>query len=336
MKRFIWIDYAKSIGIYFVVLGHTHLYTPLSNVIYTWLMPVFFFISGYLFSFEKNTSLKTFAWKRFKSLLIPYLWINLITYLFWLFVGRKFGDDSNLDICWYSPLINTLLGNGKQMIHNIPTWFYICLYGLEMFYYIFFKHVKKRYIGLIILIIAGYLNYTFNPYVLPFSLNTALVGMIFYGFGYELKNRKYIFKSNIIYIIFSLLLIIVVAHFNGRINMYKNYYGNYPLFLVGAFSGIYLIAALSTLLSNIFKERKWITYVSKNTIIISGFHLLMFSFMKGFLVFVLHIPIAFLYEKILINVLFAAVSLVLCLPVAYIINRYVPFIIGKKKSSLRG
>lgn len=103
MKRFIWIDYAKSIGIYFVVLGHTHLYTPLSNVIYTWLMPVFFFISGYLFSFEKNTSLKTFAWKRFKSLLIPYLWINLITYLFWLFVGRKFGDDSNLDICWYSP-----------------------------------------------------------------------------------------------------------------------------------------------------------------------------------------------------------------------------------------
>ncbi len=330
MKRFVWIDYAKSIGIYFVVLGHTHLYTPLSNVIYTWLMPVFFFISGYLFSFEKNTSLKTFAWKRFKSLLVPYLWINLITYLFWLFVGRKFGEDSTSNICWYSPAIHTLLGNGTQMVHNIPTWFYICLYGLEMFYYIFFKHVKKIYIGLLILIVAGYLNYTFNPYLLPFSLNTALVGMIFYALGNELKNRKYAFKYNIFYIVLFLSLIIIVAHFNGRINMYKNYYANYILFLIGGFSGIYLIAAIATFLSDRYKERKWITYISKNTIIISGFHLLIFSFLKGFMVFVLHVPIAFLYEKIAINILFAAISLILCLPIAYIINRYFPFIVGKK------
>nr|WP_198015960.1 acyltransferase family protein [Barnesiella viscericola] len=67
MKRFIWIDYAKSIGIYFVVLGHTHLYTPLSNVIYTWLMPVFFFISGYLFSFEKTLHSKLLPGKDSKA-----------------------------------------------------------------------------------------------------------------------------------------------------------------------------------------------------------------------------------------------------------------------------
>lgn len=330
MKRFIWVDYAKTIGIYLVILGHSYICAPINEIIYTFHMPLFFFLSGYLFSFERYPSFKKFAWKRFKSLLVPYLWINLITYLFWLLIGRNYGHDAHIDVSWYSPLINTLLGNGQQMIHNIPTWFFICLYVVEMLYYMIFKNC--RYIYVFILAIIGFLNYTFNPYLLPFSFNTALVGMIFYALGNLSKENNYKFKPKPIFMIISLLIIIAIAHFNGRINMHINYYGNYFLFLIGGLSGIYLTVTLSTWLSRLFKERKGILYLSNNTLIISGFHLFAFTFMKGIMVFIFHIPVESLSEKIIPNILFSLAALFLCVPVAYIINNYLPFIVGKKRS----
>ena len=94
-ERILWIDYTKSICIYLVVLGHTLIPQPMTDFIYTFHMPLFFFLSGCLFSFEKNPTFEGFITKRFKRLMIPYLWINLITYLFWLSVGRKFGIDTS-------------------------------------------------------------------------------------------------------------------------------------------------------------------------------------------------------------------------------------------------
>ncbi len=118
-KRILWIDYAKSICIYLVLLGHAHASQPVTDFIYTFHMPLFFFLSGCLFSFEKHPNFKEFAIKRFKGLMVPYLWINLITYLFWLFAGRNFGEDATISTTWYSPIIGILLGYSKQMIHNL-------------------------------------------------------------------------------------------------------------------------------------------------------------------------------------------------------------------------
>ena len=143
-KRILWIDYAKSICIYLVLLGHAHASQPVTDFIYTFHMPLFFFLSGCLFSFEKHPNFKEFAIKRFKGLMVPYLWINLITYLFWLFAGRNFGEDATISTTWYSPIIGILLGYSKQMIHNTPMWFFICLYFLEIFYYLLFKPLQKE------------------------------------------------------------------------------------------------------------------------------------------------------------------------------------------------
>ena len=143
-KRILWIDYAKSICIYLVLLGHAHASQPVTDFIYTFHMPLFFFLSGCLFSFEKHPNFKEFAIKRFKGLMVPYLWINLITYLFWLLAGRNFGEDATISTTWYSPIIGILLGYSKQMIHNTPMWFFICLYFLEIFYYLLFKPLQKK------------------------------------------------------------------------------------------------------------------------------------------------------------------------------------------------
>ncbi|WP_291587570.1 acyltransferase family protein [Bacteroides sp.] len=330
MRRIDWIDYGKVIGIYLVVLGHTNLFFSFKDGIYIFHMPVFFFISGYLFSFSRNPVYKDFVKKRFRQLIIPYVWINIITYLFWFVLGRHFGDDANANIPWYDPLIGALLGNGSKLIHDVPIWFLVCLFVVENLFYLLFKRIKHFWIGLIIFIMVAYLNYTFNPYLMPFSFNTAIVAMIFYVFGYMMKEKEFFRKSNVLYLIIALGILIWASILNGRVEMYKNFYNNYFLFLLGGTAGIIFIVNICLYLSSWFGDANWIKYLSNNTIIISGFHLMTFSFIKAVMVYILSIPLTVLEGKIGVNILFSIISMILCLPLIFFINKYCPFIIGRK------
>lgn len=330
MNRIGWIDYGKVIGIYLVVLAHTNLYIPLKDGIYTFLMPVFFFISGYLFSFSRNPLYKDFTKKRFKQLIIPYIWINIITYFFWLILGRHFGNGFDANIPWYDPLVNILLGNGIKLVHNVPIWFLVCLFLVENIFFLIFKNIKRLWFGLILFIAIGYLNYTFNPYLLPYSFNTSIVALIFYIFGYIMKEKQFFQKSNVLYLLFCLIVVILISELNGRIAMYKNFYNNYFLFLLGGLAGIVFIVNICLYLSSWLGDTNWVKYIAKNTIIISGFHLMTFSFIKGVMVYVFCLPLTVLDEKIGINLLFSIISLLLCLPMIIIINKYCPFIVCRK------
>lgn len=61
MKRLKWIDVLKGIGMYLVILGHTHFASR--GVIYAFHMPLFFLISGMFFSYKK-ISTKEFVIKK--------------------------------------------------------------------------------------------------------------------------------------------------------------------------------------------------------------------------------------------------------------------------------
>ena len=70
-SRIEWVDTAKLIGIYLVILGHL----PLKNIfatnfIFTFHMPLFFFLSGFV---EKHRSVKETAIRSTKNLLVPYI-----------------------------------------------------------------------------------------------------------------------------------------------------------------------------------------------------------------------------------------------------------------------
>lgn len=80
-------------GILLVVLGHSGMAEPhilphvtiLKSWIYSFHMPLFFFISGYLFSYTNPDTLKIkagkFMKKKFDRLLIPYLVLGIISRL---------------------------------------------------------------------------------------------------------------------------------------------------------------------------------------------------------------------------------------------------------------
>ncbi len=69
--RIDWIDMLKGLGIILVVFGHTaHAKDTIRILIYSFHMPMFFIISGYLF--KTKDKYKNFL-KKFMTLLLPYL-----------------------------------------------------------------------------------------------------------------------------------------------------------------------------------------------------------------------------------------------------------------------
>lgn len=87
--RYITIDIARAIAIALVVIGHYYepsmprAYKALVQVIYMFHMPLFMFISGYLYiaTRQYNIRYKDFIAKKFKRLIIPYLSASIIIIL---------------------------------------------------------------------------------------------------------------------------------------------------------------------------------------------------------------------------------------------------------------
>lgn len=73
MNRDYSVDIAKGVGILFVVIGHCHI--PIEKEIFVFHLPVFFFIAGFFFRME---SYKEFAWKKFRTLLVPAAFFYLL------------------------------------------------------------------------------------------------------------------------------------------------------------------------------------------------------------------------------------------------------------------
>jgi fucose 4-O-acetylase-like acetyltransferase len=77
-----WIDIAKGIGIFLVIVGHSHCPPFLQTIIYSFHMPLFFFLSGYTFHYDKYKLNKcAFVMNKFYRLVVPYFFANFLILL---------------------------------------------------------------------------------------------------------------------------------------------------------------------------------------------------------------------------------------------------------------
>ena len=325
-SRLDFIDAAKVFGIFCVVYAHTQLYEPLQSFIYVFHMPLFFFVSGFLFSYKRNASYGRFVRKRTHQLIVPYIAINLITYFFWLLIARHVGDGDDSALPVLEPLIAAALGNGGDMVHDVPLWFLLCLFIIEVLYYPLFGGVEGRRcrFSLIAAIASlAVVNYLFNPVLLPFSFGTVLTGMVFYALGHEAAMSGLRF-NNVLLALLSALTVVIVSIVNGRINMHINYYGNICLFPIGGLAGVYASLALSRCISRFIERRvairRFVRFVSSNTLYLCGFHLMCFTFLKGILVYIFHYDIHQLNSTIFGNLLFCIVAMLICLSAIWLVK----------------
>lgn len=211
MKQYIkYIAYLQVIGIILVVLGHSfHEYPDgchgdtllLKRMIYSFHMPLFMFVSGFLMIFTtrmrsdiaKVPRISTFVKKKILRLLLPYIVLTLVT-----FVPRSalsiYADD-NVSLSLES-VYRSLMYTGSLVIPFF--WFLQASFILLVFNYIFITLGEKARINkiviyscLIILFVALQpISYNFENI---FSIHQALeLGLYFVlGAAYCQFNKKF-------------------------------------------------------------------------------------------------------------------------------------------------
>lgn len=315
--RIFWLDNLKALGIFLVVFGHMIPVSRLQQYIYSFHMPLFFFVSGYLFD-QSKYNFGQFFRRRFSTLIIPYLFFATLCFLFWFFIVR------NLSIAGKSlatdpliPLIGIFYGvawGEYRVPMSIALWFLPCLFVLEIVFYF----VRNRYFLLLVFAIIGYIV-TFLPFRLPWGSDVALTGIVFYGMGHFYKDTWTTNKA----LPFLFAFHFAFCFLNTPVDMNGLVYGNIFYFYISACSGVLFYSALCKFI----KKNMILEYVGSNTIIFVGLVEITWFIMNG---------ISYLFfrtklEQTGLGFTFAAsiVQIGLTIPAIYFINTWFPFILGK-------
>ncbi|MCF7918441.1 MAG: acyltransferase family protein [Candidatus Cloacimonetes bacterium] len=334
-----YIDVAKGIGILLVVTGHCDIASQLvRDWIYTFHMPLFFFLSGLIFNelkYKDNFSLLLKS--RLHSLIIPYFLIGILTYLLWLVIGRNFGIHLSMSVPWWKPGIGTLfvLPQADYMIHNIALWFLPALFVATIFYYCIYKAAKTKTALILLLLfmaILSWLDSFFPHFYLIGCINIALAGVVFLGIAHYLHVVLHIsfpssrWKLLLLLLIFAALCVLCF-YLNGSVSMRSKTFHNPLLFYLGAFSGTYMVLFLSLLLP----EVKILQYLGKNSIGILGFHQAGFSFTSAMIKILLKTDYLTIKNSLAGHWLYFIVSLIFSLIVWDVLKRLIPWLSKERR-----
>lgn len=315
-------DIARGIGILLVVIGHC--YTKTTKVcclINGFHMPFFFIISGMIYGMRENDFDFCFK-KKLRSYIIPYLFFEIIWFIYLIFMNYR-----NLSGDIYKSFFRIVSFKG-----NIATWFLPCLF-ISQFIFSYCIRMKHPKILILILFFLGIIipdhEYTF------LALLRSFVGLGFFSVGYFFHD---LFESNIkilyIGILFIAYYVLVVN--NGNIEFYIRNFHNSVLFLIDSFIGAYLILYICRYIDNIKKNRlinaskKVLCYLGKNSLLIMCLHVFFIEFIRllDYKLFNCLLPTFGEFE----GLIFGVIVTFGCLLLVPFWNRYLGFLIGKKKN----
>ncbi len=327
--RTAWIDSAKGIGIIFVVLGHIWLIGPGQTFISSFHMPLFFFLSGYVFSFEKYRDVKHFLLSKANRILIPYAWFSFFTYFYWLLFERKFSGNA---INPASAFINIFLSQGgdKFLPHNPALWFLPCLFIVEVMFYLIAKNRKRAHISILLFIISlmSYIITRNIPGDFPWSVNVALTGVVFFGIGFVTNSymKGSAFSTRTIFFVFvtAITLGFLTSLRNTLVIMAAGVYGHPLFFYAAALLNITGIIAVSFLL----RKNNWLSYLGRHSLTIFALHFPVKRLVVGISGILLNMPPEQIKASFLISIIATIITILILLPAIYLIRTRFAFILG--------
>lgn len=325
-----YIDILKGIGIFYVILGHVTHTSFLFRYIYSFHMPLFFFISGMLFVPSKHVSTSGYIKKKANSLLIPYIFFYLVSLLYWYFVEyRIFGRDG--DTTFLNELYRIFHGTGSIVAGTL--WFLPCLFCVEVLY-CFMHDEHHKYAGgiysVIVFIIGSVcIHYHFCPQIL--GLLQALVVMPVFAAGYYLRDKIDAIIASPLKMKVAIMCIALVVQYllldYSILNLAGFELSEFYIFFPLAFAGI----AFYLMLSLIIRKNFYLEWIGKNSLFIFAFHGQIYRGIIIILSIFLSVSSSELREGYFSAVLITVITLFTMIPVTYIYNKWVAPLIMKKK-----
>lgn len=322
--RIEWVDALKGLGIILVILGHSPTNPSLREYIFSFHIPLFFFISGFLFSLERNPKFKVFIWKKFKTIIVPYVMFSLISILAVFLIGEYPIQINNT-------ILELIVSTRNKTTINNALWFLTTLFVLEVIYYLGLKLVKRHWIMLILCLAVSYLcyDYMFSSPGLPFTVDQASYFIVFYAVGnlfreYKIVERKLFVYISYICIILNVIQLLRPQSFNKWMHIIP--YSHKIEMLIAVIISLIGIITFITLAQKV-SESKWMTHIGKNSLIIFG----------------LHLPIAFMTIDRILSIMklqlqpsnilgffYTTITLLMFIPIIFMINKYFPIVTGRR------
>ena len=236
-QRINWIDWAKSICMFLVIIGHTHIQYPdfyTKQLIYAFHMPLFFFLSG-LFG-KKGLSIDS-IYSDIRYIIIPYLFYSIIGIILPHPIAIK-------EIPQY--LLNIIWGND---ISIGAIWFLPAIFFCKLFGGLIISLKDKYHLFYYFLFILAFLPAFFLRGVyLPLFIGAAACGLPFFLLGNEFMKLSYkrIHGKYLLIIAFiAAIFTIVLSPMHDFVLIAANNY----LYYINAFTGIIAIISTSIILN---------------------------------------------------------------------------------------
>ena len=128
-NRIGYVDIAKIAGMFLIVYGHILRGGRVTTWIYTFHVPLFFFLSGVTFHENVRQAFGYFIRKKAKCLLVPFLVWSLISTAIYIALTPIIPSQMLLETNMADTIRSILMGYCKA---NSPLWFLPCLFIVEL------------------------------------------------------------------------------------------------------------------------------------------------------------------------------------------------------------
>ena len=335
-ERVPWLDAAKGIGIVFVVMGHITAEPLLARFIFSFHMPLFFFLSGIACNFSRQ---EQFIQRRARSLLVPYFSFCLLSFLYWFILEHHFRPAA------YSPasaFLNIFFAQGGKYIFNSVMWFLPCLFVVEVCFYAVRKKIRPQTATALFVLACAVAGFALSgsepfprsfrlPVRLPWMLDTAMIGIFFYALGAMLGRRSATTRERPGYALAAVslgafaLCLVLTELFPSRTDLAEFILPNPILFGIGSCSGIAATTAAAK-----YVPTPWLQALGRMSLSIMCLHEPVKRVLLKTAEMVSGIGVAELRASVVTSIIMTAVTLLACIPFVLCIRRFFPWLAGQK------
>ena len=267
-------------------------------------------------NFSNNINHKKLVLKKVRALIIPYIIFSIINT-----IGNYIINSMSI-ISLKVDFVKTITLYGIDAL-----WFLPALFIGEYIFLLYKRFINKNIYkilffisilgaALVLVILNNYNVYSAVLREINIVLIRSSVALFFINFGYYTYNIINKINIELYKIIIILLFSIVFSLINGKVDLWSLQFNNLFLYvfnsIVGAFAIIFITKKIN--------RSKVLDFLGQNTLIIMATHQLIIKF-------ILATSIGTKLNKIVLLCL----VLIIEYPIIKIINRYLPFMLGKKR-----
>ena len=328
MSRIEWVDVARGIGLILVIFGHLLngiTWTSVVRAIYSFHMPMYFILSGFI-AHPRKTAFDSYVKRKSQELLLPYaIFIAMALPIYHLY-----SDRAHSATFWQ--LISRVVFLNGRVAYNDPVWFLLVMFQVLILFdalrVIYYSLAQKAFAALAFFLL-GWGIYIFSV-PLPFGIEKTVVSMGFYILGSILNDVSHFFSGVRKWFAVALMFVIWVLSgviFNESVSLYSFDLGHYWLFIISGLSGSMVWFGICYLLRKIRLFQLW----GRNAILVVGTHYVGTSVFRV-LASKIHISHTSIYGPL---ALIIAVSMMFCyIPICAFVNRRLPVLVGKRRAAL--